>query len=255
MQKVVLIDRDRYYHEELGEMLKDYNFIAVEDYHKGVDLCKTAAPDIIFLGIKPHMDPEAMQALRSLKSDLSTRKLPIIALYQSIDRLQIEKDRQDGIEYYLMKSANEIVVKMKVQECIKNAKAQKQYDTFKSKSHIHVDYTFHNVVKISFLSGLKYVLPQLNEIFNINFLRTLENREICLDIRDFTSVTKEESIVLEKIVSLFGKKKVAIIVGKHMGAIISLSNLEKKADLFLKIDDFFSYLTKPQTNPSIDSIS
>ena len=75
-----------------------------------------------------------------------------------------------------------------------------------------------------------------------------------MDIRDFPGVSKEDSLVLEKIVTVLGKKRIGLIVGRHMGAIISQGNLENQADLFMNLDDYLDYLKKPRTKPNIPSL-
>lgn len=253
-QRVVIIDKDVKTQTLLESYLTEYEIISIIDYIKAVDLCKKAAPDLIVIGFLPKNDFEATAAVRTLKKDVSTKNVPIIALYHSIDRIQAEKDRKDGVEAYLVKSAPKDALIAKVKECINNAKAQKQYDSFKSKNHIRIENPTPNLIKISFQSGLKYVLPEIKNIFNPELLNSVKSKECCLDIRDFTAVSKEDTLVLEKIVTVLGKKRIGLIVGKHMGAIISQSNLENQAELFMNLEDYLDYLKKPKTKPDIGSI-
>jgi CheY-like chemotaxis protein len=253
-QRIVIIDKDVKMQTLLESYLTEYEIINIVDYIKAVELCKKAAPDLIIIGFLPKNDFDATSAVRTLKRDVSTKNVPIIGLYHNIDRIQAEKDRKEGVEAYLVKSANKDVLKAKIKECINNAKAQKQYDSFKSKSHIKIENPTPNSIKISFQSGLKYVLPEIKNIFNAELLTSIKSRECCLDIRDFPAVSKEDALVLEKIVSVLGKKRIGLIVGKHMGAIISQSNLENQADLFMNLDDYIDYLNKPQTKQNIESI-
>ncbi|MBP7283912.1 MAG: hypothetical protein KBA66_20165 [Leptospiraceae bacterium] len=253
-QRIVIIDKDVKIQTLLESYLTEYEMIGINDYVKAVDLCKKAAPDLIIIGFLPKNDFDATAAVRTLKKDISTKNVPIIGLYHSIDRIQAEKDRKDGVEAYLVKSAPKDALIAKVKECINNAKAQKQYDSFKSKNHIRIEHPTPNLIKISFQSGLKYVLPEIKNIFNADLLNSIKSKECCLDIRDFPGVSKEDSLVLEKIVTVLGKKRIGLIVGRHMGAIISQGNLENQADLFMNLDDYLDYLKKPRTKPNIPSL-
>lgn len=253
-QRIVIIDQDTKSKVLVEVYLSDFDTIIMNDYNKGVEICKTAAPDLIMIGFLPKNDPDAVAAVRKLKKDISTNKVPIIGIYHNLDRIQIEKDRQEGVESYITKPINKEILLAKIKECINNARAQRQYDTFKNKKHIRIESTSSGLIKISFLSGLKYVLPEIKNIFSSDLLNAIRNSECCLDIRDFPSVSKEDILVLEKIVSVFGNKRIGLIVGKHMGAIISQSNLENKADLFMNIDDYIEFLKKPKTKTNIDSI-
>ncbi len=253
-QRIVIIDKDVKTQALLEGYLTEYEIISINDYVKAVDLCKKAAPDLIIIGFLPKNDYDASGAVRTLKKDVSTKNVPIIALYHSTDRIQAEKDRKDGVEAYLVKSAPKDALIAKIKECINNAKAQKQYDSFKSKNHIRIEYPTPSLIKISFQSGLKYVLPEIKNIFNADLLNSVKSKDCCLDIRDFSGISKEDAFVLEKIVTVLGKKRIGLIVGKHMGSIISQSNLENQADLFMNLEDYLDYLKKPKTKPNINSI-
>lgn len=253
-QRIVFIDQDVKTQMQVEFHLPDFEIISVNDYPKGVELCKKAAPDLILIGFLQKMDQEPIVAVRQLKRDPSTSQVPIIGLYNNMDRIRQEKDRQEGVESFLTKPINKELLIAKIRECLNNARAQKQYDSVKIKSHIKVDTSTPGLVKISFRSGLKFVLPEIKNIFNAEFLATIHNNDCCLDIRDFTSVSKEEASVLEKIVSVFGKKRIALVAGKHLGAIMTLSTLESKADLFMNIDDYLEFLKKPKTAQNIDPV-
>lgn len=166
----------------------------------------------------------------------------------------MERDHKEGVEAYITKPINKEILIAKIKECMNNARAQRQYDSFKNKNHIKVENITPILVKISFLSGLKYVLPEVKNIFNNEFLISLKSKDCCMDIRDFPSISKEDAIILEKIVSIFGQKRIAVIVGKHMGPIISHSNLENRADLFMNLEDYIEFLKKPKTKTNMDSI-
>ncbi|MBK8395412.1 MAG: hypothetical protein IPL26_09245 [Leptospiraceae bacterium] len=253
-QRIVLIDKDVKTQTLLESYLLEFDFISVNDHTKGVELCKTAAPDLIIIGFLSKSDEDSIAAVRKLKRDLSTNKVPIIGFYHNLDRVQLERDHKEGVEAYITKPINKEILIAKIKECMNNARAQRQYDSFKNKNHIKVENITPILVKISFLSGLKYVLPEVKNIFNNEFLISLKSKDCCMDIRDFPSISKEDAIILEKIVSIFGQKRIAVIVGKHMGPIISHSNLENRADLFMNLEDYIEFLKKPKTKTNMDSI-
>jgi hypothetical protein len=246
-KRIVVIDDDFNYQDEIQEILNEYDVIFINDYEKGVELCKTAAPDLILLGINQKISYVPINAHIALKKDISLRKVPIIGLYPPSNRPRIEKDSQDGIEFSLVKQSNSKFFNTKISEILTNAKLQKDYEDTRLKTHIHVDVINKTVLRITFKSGLKFVLPEVKNIFNANYINSIYNKDICIDIRDFPNLSKEEINVIERIVLIFGKKRISIIVGKHMGVIISLSDLENNADLFLTIDDYLAFLKNPET--------
>jgi twitching motility two-component system response regulator PilH len=253
-QRIVIMDKDIKSQILVENFITEFEIIIMSDYVKGVELCKTAAPDLVIIGFLPKHDADGLIAVRTLKKDITTKKVPIIGFYHNLDRIQIEKDHQEGIETYLIKPINQDIMVAKIKECVNNAKVQKQYDSFVSKNHIRIENTTSTQVKISFQSGLKYVLPQIKNFFNVELLSSISKKDCCIDIRDFPTVSKDDALVLEKIVSVFGKKRIAVIAGKHMGAIISQSNLENRADLFMNINDYNEFLKKPKTVHNIEAI-
>ena len=111
------------------------------------------------------------------------------------------------------------------------------------KNHIIIENPAPNLTKVIFKSGIqKYVLPQVKKTFNMEFLRTVEMGQCCIDIRDIPEMTSDEVRIFEKIVGLFGSKKVSIIAGKHLGKIIAGSDLTDKANLFISLEDYVVFL-------------
>ena len=88
-QRIVLIDKDVKTQTLLESYLLEFDFISVNDHTKGVELCKTAAPDLIIIGFLSKSDEDSIAAVRKLKRDLSTNKVPIIGFYHNLDRVQL----------------------------------------------------------------------------------------------------------------------------------------------------------------------
>ena len=118
------------------------------------------------------------------------------------------------------------------------------------KSHITIENPAPGLTKVTFKSGIqKYVLPQVKKTFNMEFLRTVEMGQCCIDVRDIPDMTLDEVKVFEKIVALFGTKRVSIIAGKHLGKIIAGSDLSEKANLFMSLEDYVVFLKTAKILP------
>jgi hypothetical protein len=76
----------------------------------------------------------------------------------------------------------------------------------------------------------------------MEFLRSIETNQCCIDLRDIPDMTSDEVGILEKIVGLFGNKKLSIIAGKHLGKIIAGSELSDKSNLFMSLEDYVVFL-------------
>ena len=99
---------------------------------------------------------------------------------------------------------------------------------------------------IVFRSGIKnYVIPALRGTLNLEFIKSIIHKHIAVDIHTIPEVTVEELQILEKIVKLFGNKKLALITGTHLGNIMKNSDLSDYANLFLSMDDYELFLENP----------
>ena len=91
------------------------------------------------------------------------------------------------------------------------------------------------------------LLDKVKEL--MEFLRTVEMGQCCIDVRDIPDMTLDEVKVFEKIVALFGTKRVSIIAGKHLGKIIAGSDLSEKANLFMSLEDYVVFLKTAKILP------
>lgn len=79
-----------------------YETLVAEDGKKGVSVARESMPDLILMDIQmPVMD--GIQALKELKSDLSTASIPIIALTSYAMSGDREKMLNEGFQGYIPK--------------------------------------------------------------------------------------------------------------------------------------------------------
>nr|HNI26027.1 hypothetical protein [Leptospiraceae bacterium] len=63
-------------------------------------------------------------------------------------------------------------------------------------------------------------------------------------IRNVPEITAGELLILDRFMKIFGDKKLAIIAGKHMGLLISESDLQEKADLFMSVEEYENFFAR-----------
>ncbi len=243
---IILIEADFRSANEIERILisKGYRVVIIDDGKKGVEYCRSVAPNLIILGFDRPPE-EASFVLETLIKDSITAKTPILGLYSKINRYEIEKDRKRGIIDYLTKPINKYHLHTKVKELLDYSVEMKNFSINHRKHHIIIENPLENLLKISFKSGLKkYVLPEIRNFITPDFLIANKDKSICIDIRDFTALSEEEILILERIVALFKDKRISLIVGKHMGTIISNSSLEETVNLFISTEDFVVFLKK-----------
>lgn len=251
MQTIVIIDTNDLEAQDIDIFLKGYKYktVRIHEVKKGVELTKSVLPELIVIAIESD-DRETMAAFLALRKDPITKDIPIIPTIRSNDRNLLENIRKAGIHDYFVKPVNKVKFIEKIKSLLILARKQKSDNIIFRKHHIVIENPTDMITLISFKSGMKYVLPEIRNIFNPEFLKSLIPKSVSLDIRDLPDLIKDELTIIEKIIGLFGNKKISIIAGKHMGFIISSSDLEDKTNLFLSLDDYVAFLKKQAATPA-----
>lgn len=117
MAKILVIEDEETLQKALSQFLAEEKFevISALDGEKGLELAKTASPDLILLDIVlPKKD--GYEVLEELKKDEATKRIPVILLTNLESPEDIEKAFEKGASTYLVKSnykLEEIVKKIK----------------------------------------------------------------------------------------------------------------------------------------------
>ncbi len=251
MDVIIAIDTESEYLDNTESLLSGakYNFVKATEYKKGMDYVKTTPPDLLMIGINK-IDKELIETVQFLKKHAHTKNVPILGIYKEQKRADIENGFKLGISAYLVQPLEKHRLLDKVKSLMEISKENQSDKILTRKNHIIIENPMPGLTKIIFKSGIqKYVLPQVKKTFNMEFLRTIEMGQCCIDIRDIPEMTLDEAKVFEKIVALFGVKKVSIIAGKHLGKIISGSDLSDKANLFMSMEDYVVFLKAAKILP------
>ena len=243
MQTFLIIERNAEEAKDIVSFLSSYKYkiVTISDLKKGLEMAKSALPDLIIIGVESD-DRESIASMQNLRKDSITKEIPIIPTIRSNDRTLLETIRKLGIHDYFVKPVNKTKLIEKIKSSLIQAREQKKDNILFRRKHLIIETPTDSITILAFKSGIKYVLPEIRDIFNPEFLKSLTNKNVSLDIRDIQEMVLEELKVLERIVSLFGSKKISIIAGKHLGFIIASSDLEETANLFLSLEDYVSFL-------------
>lgn len=244
MQTIIIIDHDIESNANLEKILSpNYRVIEASDSKRGIEFVRSALPDLIIIGLEID-DQTSFDVLKLIQKDPMIKDIPVLGLFRDADRkFIIDSSRKYGIVEHIFKPVNKYELVPKIKELIEVSKLNRSSKLISRKNHIVVEKPLDNLIKISFKSGLKkYVLPEIKTVLNPEFLKALSTKDCCLDIRDLPEMTKEEINILEKIIPIFGNKKISIIAGRHLGTIISTSNLEEKTHIFMSLEDFVVFI-------------
>jgi CRP-like cAMP-binding protein len=108
MKKILLIEDDRVMRENTAELLELSNFkvITAENGKFGVELAKTASPDLIICDVMmPELDGHGVLYL--LSKDPQTASIPFIFLTAKTERADIRQGMEMGADDYLTKPFEE----------------------------------------------------------------------------------------------------------------------------------------------------
>jgi CheY-like chemotaxis protein len=247
MQLVLLIETDFYALKEFENHLSGNRFRLVDTVStkKGLDYAKSAPPDLIIIGFQPQ-ERETVETLIYLKKDPITKQIPILALIQDLNQPFLEYLQKIGVTDYLPKPVKQNALVLKVNELLGLAEKIRANIVKQTVHHVAISLNTDERVVIIFRSGIKnYVLPEIRRVINHDFIKASINKHIAIDLRTLPEISIEELEILEKILKLFGEKRIALITGTHMGNIMKNSDLPDHINLFLSLEDYELFLQNP----------
>jgi response regulator RpfG family c-di-GMP phosphodiesterase len=247
MQLVLLIETDFYALKEFEHHLSGNRFrlVTTVSAKKGLEYAKSAPPDLIMIGFQPQ-ERETVDTLMYLKKDPITKQIPVLALIRDSNQPFIDYLLKVGIADYLIKPIKQNSLVQKTNELL--GMSEKIRATIVRETQHHVSVSLNNDLRvvIVFRSGIKnYVLPEIRNVLNHDFIKSVITKHIAIDLRTLPEISLEELQILEKILKLFGNKKVSLITGTHLGNIMKNSDLPEYVNLFLSMDDYELFLENP----------
>ena len=117
MQKILIVEDDKFLRELISKKLSTENYEIVEavDGEKGLDKVKETRPNLVLLDlILPGID--GFEVLTKMKEDPALSSIPVIILSNLGQREDVEKGLKLGAVDYLVKAhftPNEIIEKVK----------------------------------------------------------------------------------------------------------------------------------------------
>ncbi len=247
MELIILIDEDPYELKKIEEDLKGSRFriISTSNCKKGFDYARSGVPILIIMSLYPH-SREGIDTLISLKKETITKNSLVLGI--------VKEDNPSFNDYLLKVGITTILDRPytkkrfvdKVNELLQNASNFQNNFIKNLKSHVSITTNAEDRIVIEFRSGIKnYVLPEIRTFLNHEFIKSILNKHISIDIRTLPEMSTEEIEIFEKILKAFGEKKLGIISGPHMGNIIRNSEISDNNNLFLSMQDYEIFLENP----------
>lgn len=247
MQLVLLIETDPYSLKEFESNLSGNRFrlVVTASIKKGLEFARSAPPNLILLGMLQEKD--LLDSIIYLKKDPITKLIPILALMHNSNQAFQDHLNKIGIGDILIKPIRKLDLIQKVNELLGVSEKIRANIIKETKNHVSVAQNKDDRIVIVFRSGIKnYVIPEIRNVLNHEFIKSIINKHICIDIRTLPEISLEEMQMLEKILKLFGNKKLSIITGTHLGNIMKNSDISDTINLFLSMDDYELFLENPE---------
>jgi CheY-like chemotaxis protein len=104
MKKILVIEDDLFIRENVVEILEneDYKAIGAEDGLTGLQMAKECQPDLILCDVRMS-ELDGYEVLEVLRQDPTTAKIPFVFLTAGVDRSNIRRIEDLGVNSYILK--------------------------------------------------------------------------------------------------------------------------------------------------------
>ena len=236
MYTVLAIDDDKTTLSLLEAQLSSLGFSVstVSSSVKGIEIAKSFNPDVILLDLMmPGMD--GISVISSLRKDKITKDIPVIVISSKHERESVIAVMRHGVSDYIVKPYDPDRLAAKIKAAVAHRIIKKHDDD-------------ENFIEINHRGDLAVIIMKGNpsdhgfqndvkKVFNSFFMKQVHGRVCVFDLRSIDELTQAGMNELMVILSLFSGSKIKIVAGKHYGEIVSLTNIEESAELFLSFGD------------------
>ena len=241
MRLIIVIDSDKDFLRKIAKDLggQRHRVVTATSNRKGIELARTGNPDLILLGMEKEVS-ECSETMKELKRDDITKNIPVILTAPGTDTNQLAMARKLGIMDFLIKPYQESTLKEKIDRGLnKSTENQKRQvrntaSMTLARAPDKILITFRNNITNQVISeaGLMYT----DAFFKEAGVKTY----FIMDIRGIHSLEGTELDNFVQIANLFTGKNLAIVAGRHYGALLT-SGMGEQTQLFLSPEELKSF--------------
>ena len=246
MELIVGIEQTKADEEALSLILSELKAktVVINYQDKVEEYLRSSKPSVVLIAIDP-LEKEHLDYVRRIKTHPITREIPVIALLQreKVDQNFTLVYKRMGFHDFIVKPLKKTILEAKLKEA-----QDSQKDTKPKSRYVEIERKNSKSI-FSFNSHItKHVLPELKTLLSPAFLKSIASDFVSIDLRNVPDISPEEAAILEKLLGLFGQKRISLIAGKHMGVLIASTNIQDKAEIFMSLAEFETYVEK-QSEP------
>jgi len=201
---------------------------------KGVEIAKGFNPDVILLDLHmPVMD--GFEVLGALRRDKTTRDIPVIMLTSNKEKETVVEAMRHGVVDYIVKPYNPDKLNLKIRAAINYGGMKKQQNM-----EIFIEISRKGDMSVIMMRGSiseKGFQNDVKTVFNSFFMKQIHGKTTIFDMRNVSEMKEPDIEEFGKIVEMFADSTVKIVAGRHYGTIVTATDLEEKAELFLSFGD------------------
>lgn len=220
----------------------NHRVLIADSVTRALELAKTGTPDLVLVGVPTDMDQ--IRAIASIRKEPDSKEIPIALLAEGADPAMVQRLKQLGVMGIVSPQAPPDLLKRKVLSAIAGADKLQLQLALKRSNHVNVKRA-QGQTRISLVSNLRdHAFAELRVVLNAFFLRLIKNDQIILDIRLVPEMPPGDARLVEQIVTVLGGNRVIILAGKHLGLLVSGTELASTNTVFLSEEELEAHLSK-----------
>lgn len=232
--------RGRRIEEALGG--SNHRVLICESLARALELAKTGSPDLFLVGVPADSDP--VRAIAGIRKETDLKEIPVALLADGADPSMITRLKQLAVMGIVSPTASEDQLKRKLLSALAGADKIQLQLALKRSNHVNVKRA-QGQTRISLVSNLReHAFAELRVVLNAFFLRLIKNDQIVLDIRLVPEMPPGDARLVEQIVTVLGGSKVIILAGKHLGLLVSGTELASTNTVFLSEEELDAHMSK-----------
>jgi len=219
-----------------------HRLLAADTLARGMELSRNGSPDLIFVGTPK--DADTLSAISHIRKEGDAKETPIVLLGESTDPAILGRLKQLSVLGVLSPEAPLDQLRRKVLAAVAAAEKMQLEQALKRSHHVNVKRA-QGQTRITILSGLReHALGELKVVLNAFFLKLIRNDLVILDLRHIPEIPPGDARLIEQIVTVLGADKVLLVCGKHLGLLVSNTDLASSNKVFLSEEELNAHLQK-----------
>lgn len=225
MALLLVIDADARKCHRIDEAIMgtQHRLLSAGTLSRGLELCRTGSPDLVFVGTPS--DADSLNAIAHVRRDANAKETPIVLLSEDVDPQAVPRLKQLAVMGVVSAEAPLDVLRRKVSSAISGAEKLQVQQTLKRAHHVQVRRATGRTTIAVFSNVREYALAELKVVLNAFFLKLVRNDAVILDLRQVPEIPAGDARLVEQIVTVLGGPKVIVLAGKHLGTLLEHTEL------------------------------